>query len=253
MSTQGKHWVVRNQFRKWKDEIIEWVRSICPASEHGYQNRRQIVDELNRRFGTDFTLNSFVTHVNECGIQLGFAYSANSQNRGQKHWRHRPVGSFQEKKGYLRIKVAEPNQWMQYQRYVWEQAHPGESAEGKFVIFLDGNNRNFSLDNLTVVTRGELAVMAEMGNRKDMTPQERWTLILRARLKIQNAKLLGSKKATQLSRHLYYERVKASPQYELIRKRSTEAARKRREDPAYREHINELQRARRARLKGLSG
>lgn len=250
MSTQGKHWVVRNQFRKWKDEIVEWVRSITPAKEHGFNNRQEVLDELNRRFGTDFGMHAFVTHVSASGIQLGFV--GTPKNFGQKHWRHRSVGDFQEKKGYLRIKVAEPNKWMQYQRYLWEKA-TGKSAEGKFVIFLDGNNRNFALENLECVTRGELAVMAQMGNVKNLSADERRTLILRARLKTQSAKLLGKDKATKLSRHLYYERVKGTPEYKLSMVKQRERFKKRyQENDEFRAHIIELQRARRARAKGLT-
>jgi hypothetical protein len=38
---------------------------------------------------------------------------------------------------------------------IWEQAH-GPIPKGQCLIFLDGNNRNVSLDNLQPVTRKQL-------------------------------------------------------------------------------------------------
>lgn len=123
MSTQGKKWTRRD--RKWTDEMTEFVKSVCPLREHGINSRRELAEEIKKRFDREFTDKAVCSHCYENGIQLGLCYSNSDIPRGEKHWRHRPVGSFQMKKGYVRIKVAEPNHWMQYQRYVWEQNHPG--------------------------------------------------------------------------------------------------------------------------------
>ena len=112
----------------------------------------------------------------------------------------------------MRIKIGEPNQWMQYQRYVWEQNHPGESAEGKTVIFMDGNNRNFDPSNLECVTRGELSVMAELGHTKECTVEERKTLLLMARIKMAKVKMIG-KEYQKIRAHMLYMKVKDTPEY----------------------------------------
>lgn len=215
--TEGKHWEWKDI--KWTKEIQAWLRERCPVREHGYTRRKEILDDLNETFGTDFSENAFVTHCYESGIQLGLASSNSNVPRGEKHWRHRGVGSFQEKKGYVRIKIAEPNVWMQYQRYVWEQNHPGESAEGKTVIFMDGNNRNFEPSNLECVTRGELSVMAELGHTSQMTREEREICLMRARILIQKGNLIGREKAAKLKRKAYFERVKDNPEHKARRKR----------------------------------
>jgi hypothetical protein len=216
--TNGRHWK-RRKGVKWTTEIQEWLRARVPAREHGYTCRREILDELNSVFGTDFSEKAFVTHCYESGIQLCLCASGSGVVRGEKHWRHRAVGSLQEKKGYVRIKVAEPNVWMQYQRYVWEQNHPGESAEGMTVIFMDGNNRNFDPANLERVTRAELSVMSELGHTKEMTREEREICLLRARIKIQKRRLAGPEKADKLHHKAYYERIKDDPEY-LARRKS---------------------------------
>ena len=213
--TKGKHWKRRNI--KWTEEIKSWLRARSPAREHGYKRRREVLDDLNKEFGTDFTEKAFVTHCYESGIQLCLCHSNSAIPRGEKHWRHRSVGSFQTKKGYLRIKVAEPNVWMQYQRYVWEQNHPGESAEGMTVIFMDGNTRNFDPSNLERVTRAELSVMAEMGHTQAMSREEREICILRARLAIAKGKLVGRDEANRLRQKHNYERQKDDPRFKAAR------------------------------------
>lgn len=216
MGTQGKHWERRDI--KWTAEIQDWLKARCPVREHGYTKRKEVLDELNATFGTDFTEKAFVTHCYESGIQLGLAASNSNIPRGEKHWRYRPVGSFQTKKGYVRIKVAEPNVWMQYQRYVWEQNHPGESAEGMTVIFMDGNTRNFDPDNLERVTRGELSVMSELGHTAEMSREEREICLLRARIAIAKGTLVGREEANAIRRKAYYERVKNTPEFKSSRK-----------------------------------
>ena len=242
MSTKGKKWTRKD--RKWSDEITEFVKSVCPLREHGINSRRELAEEINKRFGREFTDKAVCSHCYDNGIQLGLCFSNSSIPRGEKHWRHRPVGSFQEKKGYIRIKVAEPNKWMQYQRYVWEQNHPGQSAEGKTVIFMDGNTRNFDPSNLECVERGELSVMAELGCTAESSREERELYLLRARLVYAKSKIFGSKEAARRHNKMNYERRKDDP--EVKAKRSAYAKKRMAEimaDPVrHQEHL-EKQRA----------
>ena len=242
MSTKGKKWTRKD--RKWSDEITEFVKSVCPLREHGINSRRELAEAINKRFGRDFTDKAVCSHCYENGIQLGLCYSNSDVPRGEKHWRHRPVGSFQEKKGYIRIKVAEPNKWMQYQRYVWEQNHPGQSAEGKTVIFMDGNTRNFDPSNLECVERSELSVMAELGCTAKSSREEREMYLLRARLVCAKSKIFGSKEAARRHNKMNYERKKDDP--EVKAKRSAYAKKRMAEimaDPVrHQEHL-EKQRA----------
>lgn len=215
MSTKGKKWTRKD--RKWSDEITEFVKSVCPLREHGFSSRRELAEEINRRFCREFTDRALCTHCYDNGIQLGLCNSNSDVPRGEKHWRHRPVGSFQEKKGYIRIKVAEPNKWMQYQRYVWEQNHPGQSAEGKTVIFMDGNIRNFDPSNLECVERAELSVMAELGCTAESSREERELYLLRARLLLAKSTILGAKEASKRHNKMNYERRKNDPEVKVKR------------------------------------
>ena len=61
---------------------------------------------------------------------------------------HVPVGTtVAATKGYLKIKIAEPNRWRWLHRKVWEDAH-GPIATGGVVRFKDGNWRHCELNNL---------------------------------------------------------------------------------------------------------
>lgn len=196
---------------------MNFVKSVCPLREHGINSRRELAEEINKRFGREFTDKAVCAHCYENGIQLGLCYSNSDVQRGEKHWRHRPVGSFQIKKDYVRIKVAEPNHWMQYQRYVWEQNHPGQSAEGKTVIFMDGNKRNFDISNLECVERSELSVMAELGCTCKSSREEREMYLLRARLICAKSKMLGPKEAAKRHNKMNYERRKNDPEVKAKR------------------------------------
>ena len=195
---------------KWTKEIDNWIKERCPIREHGYTQIQHIVDELNATFHTDFGINAFKANCYSKGFNIGICNSAN-YHRGEKHHRHKPIGSLQVKKGYVQIKIAEPNQWMQYQRYVWEQNHPGESAKGMVVLFMDGNSRNFELSNLERVSRGELTVMASLGHTAAMSREERALCLLRARLAIAKIKLAGRDKAYAVHNKANYERKKNDP------------------------------------------
>ena len=93
---------------------------------------------------------------------------------------HRPVGSERiSKDGYIEVKVAEPNKWRLKQRVVYEETK-GKIPEGCPKIFLDGNKRNFDIDNLRCITRSELLYLNCNGlnNSNEITE----TGILMARL-----------------------------------------------------------------------
>lgn len=66
-----------------------------------------------------------------------------------------PVGSERIKQGRVDIKIAEPDKWRAKARVLWERRN-GPLPKGHTVIFADGDNRNFALDNLVKVSCWEL-------------------------------------------------------------------------------------------------
>lgn len=75
----------------------------------------------------------------------------------------RPIGSerIDKRDGSILIKVQDGHKqqnWMGKHRYIYEQAY-GKIPKGHKVIFADGNNRNFDLNNLVLVSNAEELIM----------------------------------------------------------------------------------------------
>lgn len=74
---------------------------------------------------------------------------------GESHPRHKPIGSERiDKDGLIVIKVAE-KKWMPKHRHLWERRN-GTVPRGYIVIFANGDKRDFSEENLLLVSRAQL-------------------------------------------------------------------------------------------------
>ena len=60
--------------------------------------------------------------------------------------------------GYVDIKIADPNKWRAKHKLVWEEVN-GPIPTGKVVMFADGDNRNFAIDNLLCVTKRKMLTL----------------------------------------------------------------------------------------------
>lgn len=99
----------------------------------------------------DVTETAFRNERSRIGAISDF-YKNSTKNHGPR--KPKPLLSEQVKKGYIRVKVEQPNKWMFKHHYVWWQ-NTGHKPEPKkeTVIFLDGNNRNFDFHNLFLMPR----------------------------------------------------------------------------------------------------
>ena len=79
-----------------------------------------------------------------------------------KHPRSVPIGFENVKKGYIRVKISQPNIWRYKHIIIWEMHH-GPLPKDHIVIFADKNKRNFNIDNLIAISRKELAVINRRG------------------------------------------------------------------------------------------
>lgn len=87
--------------------------------------------------------------------------------KGHEPNNHLPVGSeVMRTDGYLQVKIAEPNVWKLKHILIWEEAN-GPVPKGSVLLFLDGNHRNTALENLTLISRAELARLNQRGLIKD--------------------------------------------------------------------------------------
>lgn len=136
-------------FRKiWDEKKNEWIRM-----HTGIPSRvlyKMFLDFFPE--ASDVTRYAFGNQRSRLGCSAPPTY--------RNHYaRHVPVGSTHRKKGYLRIKVAEPNVWKFMHHYVWEQNHPGETINSKSetILFLDLDNNNFNPENLCKIPRRNIS------------------------------------------------------------------------------------------------
>ena len=88
---------------------------------------------------------------------------------------HREIGEERiSKDGYIEIKVQDGylnNNWQLKHRYIYEQQY-GPIPKGYKVIFLDGNKKNFNIDNLKLISSAEELIMNNKKlryNKKELT------------------------------------------------------------------------------------
>ena len=183
---------------KYTDEMKQFILD-------NYKGRynQELADLFNQKFNTNITSRTIKSYKANNKLNSGltgkFRKGQTPHNKGKKMPKevyekvkhtmfakgnvppnHRPVGSERiSKDGYIEVKVAEPNKWRFKQRVVYEETK-GKIPEGCPIIFLDGNKRNFDIDNLRCITRSELLYLNCNGlnNSNEITE----TGILMARL-----------------------------------------------------------------------
>ncbi|UEL47555.1 HNH endonuclease signature motif containing protein [Terrisporobacter hibernicus] len=75
------------------------------------------------------------------------------------------------KKGFVMVKIAEPNIWEYKHKMIWEKVN-GKVPEGYCLLFADKDKSNVSLDNLLLVSKRERFIMNKYSlihDNKDFT------------------------------------------------------------------------------------
>ena len=122
-------------------EHENWIREKAA----GIRNEK-LTEMFNKRFNMSVTVGQIKKFKNSHHISSGLK-SCNL-----------PVGSERESKGYIMVKVAEPNVWIEKHRHIYESMY-GNIPTGYKVIFADKNTRNFNPDNLILVSDAEALIM----------------------------------------------------------------------------------------------
>lgn len=132
--------------QKWKDEYIEFLFELGKI-----KSKKERLILFKEKFPeTNFSINAIATKMSEVG-----AVEKRKNVKG-----NRPLFSEQIKKGFVRIKIAEPSVWELKHKYIWRINNPDVEIKKEDVfIFLDGNNRNFAIENIEKVTRRELGLL----------------------------------------------------------------------------------------------
>ena len=163
-----------NEIHKWTEEERQYLKEICLGKSH-----KEIMDLMSNRFNYKFNktqISSALKRYNlttgrtgrfekgftpwNKGIKGSMKPNKSSFKKGHMPDNHKPVGSerIDNKDGYTKIKVAEPNIWQLKHKVIYENYY-GKVEKGNVVIFLDGNKSNFDINNLRCITRKQLLTM----------------------------------------------------------------------------------------------
>lgn len=83
--------------------------------------------------------------------------------KGRITWNIRPLFSERtDRDGCVYIKIKNPNLWVRKHRYIYEKKY-GKISKGFNLIFADGNSTNFEINNLILLPRALLPLMAKKG------------------------------------------------------------------------------------------
>ena len=163
-------------FRKvWSAERNQWL----------IEHKDMIKNEMYKLFLETFPECQDVTYTAfkiQCSC-VGASYTVNNAWRGDR--KSRPLYSEQIKKGYVKIKIAQPNVWVSKAKWVYDETHPYEDCTGRAnYVFLDGDNRNFNPNNIERVPLKIMGVFNLMGGCEKGNPEITKLRILNAKLKL---------------------------------------------------------------------
>lgn len=110
--------------------------------------------------------------VSDHAFYIRCSFLGVKNRKGDASSRAKPLYSEQLKKGYVKIKIAQPNVWISKAQWVYIETHPEEDcSEKSHYIFLDGNNRNFSYDNIFRLPLKSIGTFSKMGGTIKNSPE----------------------------------------------------------------------------------
>lgn len=168
--------------RIYTKEQKQWLRDNVVG-----RSVKQLTEELNEQFGTNFTVKQIAHLKGDLGLRNGnntkFSKGRIPVNKGQRMsdeqrvklertWfpkghipaNAREIGSeYVDVDGYVVVKVSK-NKWVHKQRLVWEKHH-GPVPKNHRVIFLDGNRQNCDINNLCCVNHSTVTRLSRFKMR----------------------------------------------------------------------------------------
>ena len=153
----------KSKYYRWSKDEINYLREIAKGK---YID--EIASLMSIKFNYEFRKEQIKYAMNYNGIYSFTRGKGEPWNKGAKVGNShivniKDIGSeYTSKEGYIMVKVAQPNKWVAKHRYMYEQ-HYGKIKGSDVIIFLDGNKKNVSIDNLRCVTRQQSKYMNARG------------------------------------------------------------------------------------------
>lgn len=163
---------------KWTGSQLAYVEVMCRKL-----TRKELCEQFNQLYDTSLTEHQIKAVMSRHGFKTGrdgrfkpghvsqlppgFVRKPNSGSfkKGGRPHNRQPVGTevLRPEDGLIYVKVAEPKTWRSKGSLVWEQHHGRKVPKGHVIVFADGDRANFDIENLQLVSRGELGLFNTRG------------------------------------------------------------------------------------------
>lgn len=146
------------EYRHYTEEEMQFVRDNAEGIS---------VDELTRRFNERFNTNKLKHCIAQLKIKLHVKsnyFPTRFGCRGHVRSKAKEVGSMHySSKSRIYIKTANPDKWRLYHHVLYEKYHGVKLEKGDNIVFLDGNPKNFDIDNLERVDKHSRIFLLRLG------------------------------------------------------------------------------------------
>jgi len=164
--------IKRSWIHMYTPDEIAFLKENIKGRDH-----MEVANMFNAHFGLNLSFkqirgamhNRHITSGLDCRFKPGEAahrppkgvhYSRRTEfKKGNRPVNWKPVGSERvDAEGYVYVKTKEPRTWRMKHVLTWEAAH-GPVPKNHAILFRDSNRQNTDIDNLILVSRGQLAVL----------------------------------------------------------------------------------------------
>ena len=164
------------------------ICDVAPTTTHA-----DLVNRFNTRFNTNYKFN----YLQKVKHYLGVKSLDSKFKKGCKCHNAKPLGAEITSRGktYVKVKGASKEYWEPKNRYMYKKYH-GSIPNGCSIIFLNGDNNDYSKDNLIAVDANVQRIMANLNIMPNKLCDKEVTKasIMVAQLYVQIKKVKESKK-----------------------------------------------------------
>ena len=179
----------------YTDEMVAFLH------EHKTMLREEMTSLFNEKFGTNISRRVLNRKCERIGALTGRTGRIEKGNKpwntgtkglmkanvttfkkGNKPCNVKPVGYERiTKDGYIEVKISEPNVFEMKHRHIWQLAH-GPIPKGHVIVFKNTNKQDCRIENLEIITRGELARLNQ-SYKHLVTPETNEACVAMAKIK----------------------------------------------------------------------
>ena len=162
------------KLHKWSKEEREYLAEVVTG-----RYLKEVTAEMNKKFEYQFTEMQVRGAIKRYGLKMGVSTqwqkghvpynkgtkgvskaNKGSYKKGNIPINALPIGAERTHQGYTQVKVSE-NKWELKQRTIYEKYHNVKLKPQDVVIFLNGDKKDFSKENLYLIDRETQMYMAK--------------------------------------------------------------------------------------------